>query len=167
VIGALKLVLLATGAVLGPTTLMPTPKVPNAVPAPRAHRRAASGAGMSVRYVTAGLVAVMSLVACAAPDVHTDREGLVRVTRVTRADGSVQLRVEPARGELQLNGQSPPRYVTADGVETPLVGTLDAEGEKFVGSAAAVVDRGTGTMLVSVCDTIVGVCRKAVVPIGA
>jgi len=122
---------------------------------------------MSVRHVTAGLVAVMGLAACTASDVRTDREGLVRVTRVMRTDGSVQLRVEPTRGELQLNGKSPPRYVTADGVETPLVGTLDAAGEKFVGSAAAVVDRSTGTMLVSVCDTIVGVCRKAVVPIGA
>jgi len=36
VIGALKLSLLLTGAMLGAITFMPTPKVPNAVPAPRA-----------------------------------------------------------------------------------------------------------------------------------
>ena len=123
-----------------------------------------SGAGPVLRWVAL----VLGLAACAPTLVmQEDPHGMIRVTRTLDAAGALTLTVEPTREALRVNAKSPPRVVGTDGVEHRLIGPVDATGEKLTGTASATVPRGAGTLHVSVCDSELGVCRKASVAIDA
>lgn len=95
-----------------------------------------------------------------------DADGLVTVSRVTER-GADLLQVAPARAGLAINAKSPPRFVAADGREQLFTGVVDPKGEKFRGAVTGRLPSERGTLLVSVCDSAAGICRRATVKLGA